>query len=71
LGAVEAAERFRPEVILLDVGIPKLNGLEATKRIRTQGWGRAITIVAPTGRGQEGDREWSRAAGCDVHPSSR
>ena len=39
--AGEAAERFRPEVILMDVGMPRLNGLDATRRIREQPWGRA------------------------------
>ena len=40
--AVEAAERFRPEVILMDMGMPHLNGYEATRRIREQPWGRAV-----------------------------
>jgi CheY-like chemotaxis protein len=53
--AVEAAEAFRPQVILMDVGMPRLNGLEATRRIREQTWGRSVTVVALTGwvrRGQ-------------------
>jgi PAS domain S-box-containing protein len=65
--AVEAAGRFRPEVILMDVGMPRLNGLDATRRVREQPWGRAITIIALTGWGQDGDRERSREAGCDGH----
>ena len=40
LEAVEAAEQFRPEVILMDVGMPRLNGLDAARRIREQPWGR-------------------------------
>jgi PAS domain S-box-containing protein len=65
--AVEAAERFRPGVILMDVGMPRLNGYEATRRIREQPWGRDVTIIALTGWGQEGDKERSREAGCDGH----
>jgi PAS domain S-box-containing protein len=65
--AVEAAERLRPEIILMDMGMPRLNGHEATRRIRAQPWGEAMTIVALTGWGQEGDRAQSRAAGCDGH----
>src|SRR4051812_11978554 len=65
--AVEQAEVFRPEVILMDVGMPRLNGLDATRRIREQAWGKEITIIALTGWGQDGDKERSREAGCDGH----
>jgi CheY-like chemotaxis protein len=65
--AVAAAEKFRPRVILMDVGMPRLNGYEATSRIREQPWGREAIIVALTGWGQEGDRALSKAAGCDSH----
>ncbi|WP_205678810.1 ATP-binding protein [Aquisphaera insulae] len=64
---VEAAREFRPEVILMDLGMPLLNGLDATRRIRGQDWGRDIVIIALTGWGQEGDKERSRDAGCDGH----
>ncbi len=43
LEAIERAETFRPDVILMDVGMPRLNGLEATKRIRERTWGRGMT----------------------------
>jgi PAS domain S-box-containing protein len=65
--AVEIAEEFRPEVILMDVGMPGLNGYDATRRIREQPWGRTAIIIALTGWGQEGDRIQSREAGCDGH----
>ena len=65
--AIERAAQFRPEVILMDVGMPRLNGLDATRRIRQEPWGKAVTIIALTGWGQEGDREQSREAGCNGH----
>ena len=61
------AEEFRPEVILMDVGMPGMNGYDATRRIREQPWGRSAIIIALTGWGQEGDRIQSREAGCDGH----
>ena len=67
LEAVSRAEAFRPEIILMDVGMPKLSGLDATRRIRATPWGTSMTIVALTGWGQTGDRERSREAGCDGH----
>ena len=65
--AVKVAESFRPQVILMDVGMPRLNGYEATRRIREQPWAQSVTIVALTGWGHEGDLERSREAGCDGH----
>jgi PAS domain S-box-containing protein len=65
--ALAVAEAFRPEVVLMDVGMPRLNGLEATRLLRAQEWGKAMTVVALTGWGQEGDRQRSRQAGCDGH----
>jgi CheY-like chemotaxis protein len=67
LEAVEVAEAFRPQVILMDVGMPRLNGYEATRRIREQPWGQSITIIALTGWGQGGDKLQSKEAGCDGH----
>jgi CheY-like chemotaxis protein len=54
--AVEAAERFRPNAVLLDIGLPKMNGYEACRRIRTKPWGKDMVLVALTGWGQEEDR---------------
>jgi len=67
LEAVAAAEAFRPDVILMDIGLPRMNGLDATRQIRSHQWGQGIAIVALTGWGQENDREQSRQAGCKGH----
>jgi CheY-like chemotaxis protein/two-component sensor histidine kinase len=67
LEAVEAAERLRPHVALLDIGLPKLDGYEACRRIRAQPWGKNIRLVALTGWGQEEDRRRSTEAGFDAH----
>ncbi|MBC7772062.1 MAG: PAS domain-containing protein [Pyrinomonadaceae bacterium] len=67
LEAVATANSFRPEVILMDIGLPHLSGLDATRRIREQPWGQNVTIIALTGWGQEADRERSQNAGCNAH----
>jgi PAS domain S-box-containing protein len=67
LEAVELAERWRPEVILLDLGMPKLDGYGACRRIRERPWGRGLPIVALTGWGKEDDRSRTREAGFDAH----
>jgi two-component system CheB/CheR fusion protein len=65
--ALEVAERFRPDVALLDLGMPRLNGYEAARRIRQQPWGRSMVLIAQTGWGQEDDRRRTREAGFDAH----
>ena len=65
--AVAEADEFRPDLILMDVGMPKLDGLQAATQIRSLPWGAAPVIVALTGWGQEADRKRSRDAGCDEH----
>ncbi len=65
--AVALAERFRPHAILMDIGMPKLNGYDATQRIREQPWGKDMVVIALTGWGQEADRARSKEAGCDGH----
>jgi CheY-like chemotaxis protein len=65
--AVAAAERFRPDLILLDIGMPRLDGHAACREIRRRPWGREATLVALTGWGQEEDRRRSREAGFDGH----
>jgi PAS domain S-box-containing protein len=67
LEAVEKAESFRPDVILLDIGLPKMNGYDACRRIRAQPWGVGVLILAQTGWGQEGDRRATQDAGFDGH----
>src|SRR5579883_2738251 len=65
--ALQSAERNLPEVALLDIGMPMLDGYEVAKRIRAQPWGQRITLVALTGWGQDSDRRRSREAGFDSH----
>jgi PAS domain S-box-containing protein len=65
--AVDAAARLRPDLILLDLGLPRMNGYSVCQRIRHEPWGREVTIVALTGWGQEEDRRRSTEAGFDGH----
>jgi PAS domain S-box-containing protein len=67
LEAVEAADRYRPDVVLLDIGMPKLNGFEACRRIRAEPWGKDMLVVAVTGWGQDEDRRRTAEAGFDAH----
>lgn len=65
--AVGSARAFRPDVILMDIGLPGLNGYEAARAIRAEPWGRRVTLVALTGWGQPEDRRRSQDAGFDHH----
>lgn len=65
--AVAAAEMQRPDVILLDIGLPKLNGYDACRQIRMKPWAANILIIALTGWGQEEYRRKSAEAGFDGH----
>jgi signal transduction histidine kinase len=65
--AVDVAATFRPDVILLDIGMPIMNGYDACRRIREQPWGKSMLIVALTGWGQDEDKRQSREAGFDHH----
>lgn len=65
--AVAAAENLQPDVILLDIGLPKLNGYEAARRIRQRQKDKYMVLVAMTGWGQEEDRRRSKEAGFDTH----
>ena len=65
--AVEAAAAFRPDVVLLDIGLPKLNGYDACRKIREQPWNTGMVLIALTGWGQDEDRRKSQEAGFDGH----
>ena len=65
--ALELGETFRPEVVLLDIGLPRLDGYEICRLMRQRDWGREIRIVAVTGWGEDKDRRRSGEAGFDVH----
>lgn len=65
--AIEAARGYRPDVILLEIGLPVMDGYEVARAIRCESWGKGIVIVALTGRGQAEDRRRSREAGIDRH----
>jgi len=67
IAAVQLAEEFRPHVILLDIGLPGLNGYEAARQIRQQPHGKNIVLIALTGYGQDSDRQTSTEAGFDYH----
>ena len=65
--AVSTAESFLPDVVLLDIGLPLLNGYEVAQRIREQSWGASMFLIAVTGWGQEEDRQRSSEVGLNVH----
>ena len=65
--AFELAERIRPDIAFLDLGMPKMNGYEVCRRIRATDWGKQIIVIAQTGWGQEEDKRRTRAAGFDAH----
>jgi CheY-like chemotaxis protein len=65
--AVATAESFLPDVILLDIGLPKLNGYEVAQRIRENAWGTSMYLIAVTGWGQDEDRQRSSEVGLNQH----
>ncbi len=67
LAAVEVAERFRPDIVFLDIGMPKLNGYDACRRIREQPWGQNMVLVALTGWGAEEDKRRTEEVGFNTH----
>jgi signal transduction histidine kinase len=65
--ALELAARVRPDVAVLDIGMPGLTGYEVAERIRAEAWGRRILLIAVTGWGQKSDKEKAQTAGFDHH----
>jgi CheY-like chemotaxis protein len=65
--ALDEARRLQPEFILLDIGLPGMDGYEVASRLRGEEWGKAAMIIAITGYGQEEDRRRSKEAGFDHH----
>jgi CheY-like chemotaxis protein len=66
-GALEIAGRFQPQVVILDLGLPEIDGWELARQLRQVAGLAEVRIVALTGYGSERDRERSREAGIDVH----
>lgn len=67
LEALEAAKTFLPDVIMLDIGLPKLNGYDVCRRIRKEPWGKDMILIALTGWSQEDDKRQSKQAGFNFH----
>ncbi len=65
--ALGIAEEFRPAVILLDIGMPVMNGYDACRALRAKDWGKTVQIIALTGWGQDEDRRKTKDAGFDGH----
>jgi two-component system CheB/CheR fusion protein len=65
--AVEAAPGFRPDAVLLDIGLPRMNGYEVAHWLRRTSDLGGVLLIAVTGYGQEGDRARGREAGFDHH----
>ena len=67
IDALAAAQDFLPDVVLLDIGMPRLNGYDVARRMRAEPWGKDMMLVAVTGWGLEEDRRRSQEAGFDAH----
>lgn len=65
--ALWEAERFQPDIMLLDIGMPHLSGYEVARAIRAAPWGARMYLIAATGWGQEKDKKLAEEAGFDVH----
>ena len=67
LAALDLAEQFRPDVILMDLGMPNLDGFDAARALRRTPWGAHVRLIAISGWGQERDRRRAQEAGFDAH----
>ncbi|WKB53626.1 hybrid sensor histidine kinase/response regulator [Eleftheria terrae] len=65
--AIRMVRSFSPELVLLDIGLPQLNGYEVARHLRRQDWGRSLCLVALTGWGQQQDKRLAAEAGFDQH----
>ena len=65
--AIQVAAQFRPEAVLLDIGMPTMNGYDVARMIREEPWGKHLLMIAQTGWGQARDRQRSQEAGFDAH----
>jgi len=65
--ALALAQPFRPDVAIIDIGMPDLSGYEVARELRRESWGTGICLIALTGWGQDGDRQRAKDAGFDRH----
>jgi CheY-like chemotaxis protein len=65
--AIAVADEFRPDVILMDIGMPRFNGFQAAQRIRAQPWADRVVLIAITGWARDEDKRCSKEAGFDAH----
>ncbi len=65
--ALEIGDCFRPQIVLLDIGMPQMNGYETCRALRERSWGRSAIVIAQTGWGQNEDRLRALQSGFDAH----
>jgi CheY-like chemotaxis protein len=65
--ALALAEQFQPHAVLMDIGMPQLNGYEVARRMRSEPWGKNVLLVAQSGWGQPDDVRQCREAGFNYH----
>ena len=65
--ALDVAHDFEPDIVLLDLGMPKMDGYEAARTMRLASWGKTATLIALTGWGQPQDRKQTSDVGFDAH----